>query len=677
MAVEFGKSYVLEEFRLEPEKRLLSRQDKPVHLATRPFQVLLYLIENRDRVVSRAELLDHFWQTKEVYEESLTKCVGAIRKALRDNLEQPQFIETRYSEGYRYIGPFAEQFTPNGETGFAIERERGVRIIIEEESSDALPTGEAVLPVSSGNQAYAVEAAAIETPPDKALLTAAKAVNHLKWSYRTMTAGIIILLVTVGIIVVALRNNEKPANPPAPIRSIAVLPLKNLTGDPAQDYFSDGMSESLITELSRVNGLKVVARASSFTFKDKEVDVREIGKRLGVAAVLEGSIRKSGDKVRVETRLISTVDGRIIWTGDSYDRALKDIFVMQDEIACSVVSGLRVKLCGEGEPLFHQHTNNIEAYRAYLKGRYFINAQYSEIGPVKALNKAAEYFEQAIALDANYALGYAGLADAYTQLLWFSSSDPRPIIAKAKAAAMKAVEIDGTLAETHTALSAAYLHDWNFDGAGREIEQALALNPGYAWAYHEYSTYLGTVGRGDALAEVKKAEEFDPLNIAILTDIGNTFLSAGKYDEAMAQFRKVREIDPNFWPSTFIGSYYVDKGMHTEGLKEITAAIASAGRTPDLLMLLAISYAKAGKKAEAVRLLDEMKRLAKKQYVPSTFFAFVYAALGEKDQAFEHLESAYREHDINLLQLKGLRLEPLRSDPRFNNLLRRVGLPEG
>ena len=228
--------------------------------------------------------------------------------------------------------------------------------------------------------------------------------------------------------------------------------------------------------------------------------------------------------------------------------------------------------------------------------------------------------------------------------------------------------------QTHTALSAAYLHDWNFDGAGREIEQALALNPGYGWAHHEYSTYLGTVGRGDPLAEVKKAEEFDPLNIAIMTDLGNTFLIAGKYDEAIAQFRKVREIDPNFTPSTFIGSYYVDKGMHEEGLKEITIAIASAGRTPDRLMLLAISYAKADKKEEAQRLLDELKRLSKKQFVPNTFFAFVYAALGKKDQAFEVLERAYREHDINLLQLRGLRLESLRSDPRFADLVKRVGL---
>lgn len=650
------KKYILGNYTLEPDRRSLKREGVPVRITGKPFQVLLYLLEHRDRLVSRAELFDRFWEGHDVYDVALSKCVGAIRKALDDRLDTPRFIETRWAEGYRYIGPFEEQLAHAG-TSIEIEKSRGVKIVIEEEFSAAAPSSEAAI----GNLLSENIVSPKSTPvtPRVALLVS-------------------LALIALTIAAVILNRSRATAKNTAasPIRSIAVLPLKNLTGDPAQNYFSDGMAESLITELSRVKGLKVISRASAFTFKDKEVDAREIGKRLGVAAVLEGSVRMSGDKVRVETRLVSTEDGRIIWTGDSYDRALKDIFVMQDEIACSVVAGLRVKLCGEGDPLVHQHTNNIEAYRAYLKGRYFINAQYSEMGPVKALDKAVEYFEQAITIDSNYALGYAGLADAYTQLLWFSSSDPRPMIAKAKAAALKAVELDGTLAETHTALSAAYLHDWNFDEAGREIEQALALNPGYAWAHHEYSTYLGIVGRGDALAEIKKAEELDPLNIAIMTDTGNTLLGAGKFDEAIAIFQKAREIDPNATKGANIGSWYVDKGMYEEGIKEIEATIADARRPPDQLMSLAIGYAKAGKKEEAARLLDEMKRLSKKQYVPITFFAFVYAALGEKDQAFEYLESAYHEHDINLLQLKGLRLEPLHGDPRFADLLRRVGLPE-
>jgi pentatricopeptide repeat protein len=250
------------------------------------------------------------------------------------------------------------------------------------------------------------------------------------------------------------------------------------------------------------------------------------------------------------------------------------------------------------------------------------------------------------------------------------------MIAKAKAAALKAVELDTTLAETHTALSAAYLHDWNFDGAGREIEQALALNPGYAWAHHEHSTYLGTVARGDALAAIKKAQELDPLNIAIMIDTGIALLSAGKYDEAEAEFQKAREIDPNAINRGIIGVWYVDKGRYEEGIKEIEAVIAATGRPPYLLMSLAIGYAKAGKTEKAGRLLDEMKRLSKQQYVSNTFFAFVYAALGEKDRAFEHLERAYREHDIGLLQLKGLRLEPLRTDPRFADLMKRVGFSQ-
>lgn len=650
------KKYILGNYTLEPDRRSLKREGVPVRITGKPFQVLLYLLEHRDRLVSRAELFDRFWEGHDVYDVALSKCVGAIRKALDDRLDTPRFIETRWAEGYRYIGPFEEGLAHAG-TSIEIEKSRGVKIVIEEEFSAATPSSEAAI----GNLLSENIVSPKSTPVT---------------SKVALLVSLALIALTIAAVILNRSRATAKNTAASPIRSIAVLPLKNLTGDPAQNYFSDGMAESLITELSRVKGLKVISRASAFTFKDKEVDAREIGKRLGVAAVLEGSVRMSGDKVRVETRLVSTEDGRIIWTGDSYDRALKDIFVMQDEIACSVVAGLRVKLCGEGDPLVHQHTNNIEAYRAYLKGRYFINAQYSEMGPVKALDKAVEYFEQAITIDSNYALGYAGLADAYTQLLWFSSSDPRPMIAKAKAAALKAVELDETSAEAHTALSAAYLHDWNFDGAGREIEQALALNPGYAWAHHEYSTYLATVGRGDALAEIQKAEELDPLNIAIITDTGNTLLGAGKYDEAIAIFQKAREIDPNATKGSNIGSWYVDKGMYEEGIKEIEATIADAGRPADQLMSLAIGYAKARKKEEAARLLDEMKRLSKKQYVPSTFFAFVYAALDEKDQAFEHLERAYREHDINLLQLKGLRLEPLHSDPRYQGLLRRVGLPE-
>lgn len=656
MAVQVYKKYILGNYTLEPNHRSLTRDGVPVRITGKPFQVLVYLIEHRDQLVSRAELLERFWEGHDVYDVALSKCIGAIRKALDDRLDMPRFIETRWAEGYRYIGPFEEQVTPDKPLVVEVEKTRGIRIIVEEEIPD--PPSE------------------FETDPPAQLPVESSSAVRSKVSHRVVALGLLMVIAAIAAMVLILRRTPRTSteSQPVEIRSIAVLPLKNLTGDPAQDYFSDGMSESLITELSRVNGLKVASRVSAFTFKDKEVDAREIGERLGVAAVLEGSVRKSGDKVRVETRLVSTEDGHIIWTGDSYDRALKDIFVIQDEIACSVVGGLRVKLCIEGEPLFHQHTNNIEAYRAYLKGRYFINAQYSEIGPVRALNKAAEYFEQAIAIDANYALGYAGLADAYTQLLWFSTGDSRPLIAKAKAMALKAVELDTTLAETHTALSAVYLHDWNFEGAGREIEQALALNPGYAWAHHEHSTYLGTVGRGDVLAAIKKAQELDPLNIAIIVDTGNTLLSAGKYDEAVAEYQKAREIDPNSVNSAIIGLWYVDQGMYEEAIKEIEASIAQAGRTPDRLMSLAVGYAKAGKKEKAARLLDEMKRLSKKQYVSNIFFAFVYAALGEKDQAFERLESAYREHDINLLQLKGLRLEPLRTDPRFADLLKRVGL---
>lgn len=369
-------------------------------------------------------------------------------------------------------------------------------------------------------------------------------------------------------------------------------------------------------------------------------------------------------------------DGHVIWVGDTYDRALKDIFAVQDEITCSVVAELRVRLCGGGESL-RQHANNVEAYRAYLRGRYFINNQNKDVGkvgPEKYLQQAAKYFEQAIQIDPNYAPAYAGLADAYTQLVWFLPEDPKPVVAQAKAAALKAVQIDDTLAEAHTALAAAYLHEWNFKAAGREHERAVALNPGYAWAHHEYATYLMAVGRVDQMvAEMKRAEDLDPLNLAVIADVGAELYLARRYDEAMAQFRKAHEMEQTSEPDISIGMCYLGKGLYEEALQELQGALTVRGRSPETVTWLAVAQAAAGQKEKAARLLDEVKGFSKKQYVPKTFFAYLYAALGDRERAFETLESAYREHDSTLIGLKTHPwLDLLRADPRFASLERRL-----
>jgi TolB-like protein/DNA-binding winged helix-turn-helix (wHTH) protein/tetratricopeptide (TPR) repeat protein len=670
MAVQVSKKYCLGDFSLDPEKRGLVRGDKQLHLANRPFQVLLYLIEQRERLVTRAELLELFWQGKEVYDETLTKCVGAIRKALDDRLDHPRFIETRYAEGYRYIGPLEEQYIKNETAIVEVERTRGFKILVEEEEIQ-IPARTEVPPLP------------LHTPAETLSLNAPKSVRRM----MALALALCALVLTASALLVlrsrASRAVEADASQPAPLPfgSIVVLPLKNLSDDPAQEYFSDGLTESFITELSKIKGLKVISRSAAFTFKGRDVDPREVGRKLGVAAVLEGSVRRSGESVRVEVRLVSAADGRVLWASDNYDHTFNDIFKIQDGIACTVVAELKVRLCGEGEP-FKRYTNDVEAYQAYLKGRYFINNQYQDIdkvGPEKTLLKAAGYFAQAIRIDPNYAPAYAGLSDAYTGIVWFSPENPQPLIARAKAAALKAVRIDDTLAEAHTALATVYVHEWDFESAGREHERAIALAPGDAWAHDGYATYLMAVGRVDEmLAEINRAADLDPLNVYIIGDKGTSLYMSRRYDEAIAEFLKGGELLQGYATGGNIAQCYLGKGMHEEAIKLFQRANRETtirGQLPATMTYLAVGYAMAGKREEALRLLERAKDVSKKQYVSKTFFVYVYAALGDKDHAFEMLESAFREHDSNLIGLKTHPwFDPLRSDPRFGNLLKLLGL---
>ena len=652
MFVQIGKKYLLGDYRLEPDKRLLSRDGQPVHLTSKPFQVLLCLIEHRDRVVSRAELLDRFWDGKDVYDDTLRKCVGAIRKALDDHSENPRFIRTCYSEGYRYIGPVEEQ-TAHGEPSIIeIERTRGVKIVVEEEEiQNALPEAE---------QVWAVPSPAKTSP-----LTGQE---RFRWAVA-LAVVLAVALTTIALILYRSRANRAQIQPP-PIRSLAVLPLKNLTGDPAQEYFSDGVTESLITELAKINGLKVISRGSVFTFKDKEIDPRDVGQRLGVIAVLEGSVRKSGDAVRVEVRLVSAEDGRVLWVGDSYNLALRDILRVQDEIGCRVAAELKVKLCGEGE-IQRRYTENVEAYKAYLKGRYFLNKRTPE-----GITKGTEYFQQAIAIDPNYALAYAGLADSYGTALWFMSLPPNQVMTKWKEEAARALELDDTLAEAHVAMASFYGNSWDLMNAVRESERAIELNPGNADVHHNYAYVLQAMGRSDeAIAEIKRAWELDPLNIVMNVDVGEVLLYARRYDEAIEALTHALEMDPNRGNAHYdLAQAYEQKGMYPDAVAEYLQGF-SISKNREKIAALREAYAAAGMRGFWQKRLEQYKERSKQGYVEPTGIAVMYARLGEKDQALEWLEKAYQERSPNLAGLKGWppALDPLRSDPRFADLVRRVG----
>src|SRR6266571_8250179 len=350
-----ARSYLLGDCTLEPEKRRLTRNGAVIPLSNKPLQVLLYLIEHRTRVVTRQDLLEQFWDGKDVYDDSLRKSVGAIRKALDEDASGERFIETHYGEGYRYVGPLEEVIVEYAPTAFEIEKTRGVRIVIEEEDSQ-----------SPDKQAAAARLGGLtDTVTSRRLLS-------------SVALGFILVAVALAAVALLLLNRNQTArssnHPPAAIRSIAVLPLANLSGDADSDYFADGLTENFITRLSNIPGLKVISRSSVFTYKGKAVEPRDVGRRLGVQAVMEGSVRRNGDTVRVETRLVNTEDGSVIWAGSTFDRALKDIFAVQDEISCSVAANLRVTLCSERETYnITPYTENVGAYDALLKSRYYCN----------------------------------------------------------------------------------------------------------------------------------------------------------------------------------------------------------------------------------------------------------------------------------------------------------------
>jgi TolB-like protein/DNA-binding winged helix-turn-helix (wHTH) protein/tetratricopeptide (TPR) repeat protein len=656
MAVHVGKKYTLSEFQLEPDKLTLSRDGGPVHLTSKPFQVLLYLVEHRDRFVSRAELFDRFWQGKDVYDVALTRCVSAIRKALDDQADHPRFIETRWAEGYRYIGPLEEQAVSSGEALFEVERARGVTIIVEEEVIESEPSEPQVKPVHP----WRVRGAR---------LTGLQP--------RTIALALAVAAVALAALILGFTSRRPVTGDSRalPIRSIAVLPFKNLTGDPTQDYFSDGVTESLISELSKINGLKVISRASVFTLKDQEIDPHELDKRMGVAAVLEGSVRRNEDTVRVTVRLISTADGQVIWAGDSANRALKDILAVQDEIGCRVATEMRVRLCDDDkQSLSRQGTNNIEAYQAYLKGRYYLNQRTAE-----GVKKSLGHFQQAIELDRRYALAYAGLSNAYSMGMWFIPLPQKEATEKAREAATRALEIDPRLGEAHYVISEVLAQEWNWAASNREIEQAIELSPGDSNVHHGYALFLNYTKRPDeAITEIKRAQELDPLSMVINTDVGLGYYYARRYDEAIEALRAAIKLDPNFGEAHwYLAWVYAEKGWYKQALEETEKAALLSERTPDLLAAMGYANARAGKRLEAQRILRELNDLSKQRYVPSYAMAAIYAALGQAEEAMERLEKAFAEHSIFLINMAvDPMLDSLRSDPRFQSLVRRVGLPE-
>jgi len=602
----------------EPPSLLLYRKDVPAEL---------------ERIVEKA-------LTKEKEERyQLAKDLGLDLKRLKQRLEMEAELE--------------RSITPEEEA---------------RQASGRLSVGSRE-PAISGTTQAAAAAPTAEASAAHTVSSAEYVVGEIKRHKR----GALLVLATLLIAVAAtFAYNYFARGGRTAIGSIAVLPFTNTSGDANMEYLSDGISESLINALSQLPQLKVIARSSAFKYKGKEVDPQEVAKALGVQAVVTGRVVQRGDNLQISAEMVDVRDKTQLW-GEQYSRKLTDVQAVQEEIARTISEKLRLRLSGAQEQqLAKRATANPEAYQLYLNGVF-----YRRKGGLENGRKALDYYNQAVALDPNFALAWTGVADAYRYLQANGVLDPKEAHPKAKAAAQKALELDEGLAEAHVALGLIKMDEWDWAGAEHEFNRATELNPNLAEAHHRYSVYLTNVGRHtEALAEIKRAQELDPLRIVLRDQEGAALYFARRYDEAVQQLQNVIKLDPDDrFAHAYLGYTYEAKGMYAQAIAEYQKRIRIEGETTSTLCYLGYALAMSGKRSEAQAILDKLKTT--KEYVSPAELAVLYFGLGDKEGALTSLERAYAAHDLQMQSLKiDSHYDSLRSDPRFQDLLRRVGLPQ-
>jgi TolB-like protein/DNA-binding winged helix-turn-helix (wHTH) protein/Tfp pilus assembly protein PilF len=614
-----GRSYLFGAFHLDGA--VLFRHGHRVPLTPKVVETLLVLVQAQGRIVSKDELLNKVWPDAFVDETNLTANISILRKTFGASEHQQPYIETVSKRGYRFVVP--------------------VKVV--EEGSPC--------PASKGD------------------------VPRVRQARRAWMAGLGLAATLVLMVCLAgLRFYGNRRTAPQRIL-VVVLPVQNLTGDPAWDYIGDGLTEEIIAQLSRFNPsrLGVIARTSSMAYKGTSKTVQQIGRELGVDYVVEGSLRAVSDRTRITAQLVRVQDQTHVWSAN-YDHTLHDLFSLQDEVAQAIALHVHVELAAASRArLSAAHPLNPDAYLAYLEGRYYWNQRSPE-----ALERAIVHLQQAIQLDATYALAYAGLADAYASQCLIADVVPAEVFPKAKAAALRALELDGELAEGHTSLAyVKFWYDWDWAGAEAEFQRALEISPGYATAHQWYAEYLRLMGRQeDAIVENRKALELDPLSLIINMESGLPYYSERRFDDAIPYFRKTLEMDPNFGLAhCVLGWAYEGKSQYADAINELEMALRLDDSAP-VLSSLAHAYALAGRQTDAKRALRRLQERAKKHYVSSFFLATIFVALNQNERALDSLDTAYAHHDWVLLWVNvGHSLDPLRSQPRFVDLLQRLKLP--
>ena len=607
-------------------------------------KLLEMLLEHPGEVVTREELRSRVWPDESFgdFDQALNIAIGKLRSALEDSAENPRFIETLPKRGYRFIADVS---------------------VIDANARPKRPESAAGdLP---GSQEKKIE-------PGHELLQGTRLAVAPKRRLRP-TPGVIVLalVLSLSILSVWLFRSRGPA--PAGIRSLAVLPLENLSGDASQNYFADGMTDELITDLAQISALRVISRTSVMVYKGARKPLPQIARELNVDAVVEGTVLRSGDQVRITAQLIEASTDKHLWS-QSYESELRDTLALQNRVAGAIADQIRINLTPQEQAaLKSTKAVNPEAYRSYLKGRYFWNKRTAD-----GLKAALAYFNQAIEEDPKYAKAYSGLADTYALLGdWqYGVMSTKEALPKAKAAAIKALELDSSLSEAHTSLGYSLrAFDWDFDSAGKEFQRAIEINPGYATAHHWNAINLGLLGRPkEALEEMRKAKNLDPLSLIINADLAEFLLLTHSYDESLEQSRKIIEMDSTFAVGhKQLGDAYLLKQMDKEAVAELQKAVQLSGGSPICIADLARAYVASRKMNEAVKLLSDLKKNSNAEFAPQ--IAMIYASMGNNDQAMHWLERAYEERfNPSILLRSGF--DPLRSDPRFEELRRRIGLLE-
>jgi TolB-like protein/DNA-binding winged helix-turn-helix (wHTH) protein len=639
-------------FEADLDNRQLTKSGFRIRLQDQPFQILVLLLERQDLVVTREELKERLWpgNTFVEFDDGLNTAIKKLRAALSDSVENPRFVETVPRIGYRFVAPVSVS-----------------RAASTVEQHVVAPAGERSADSTISAVAVPDPTEQLEFPPN----------NVVSGSHRRLallaSLALVLLLLSVGF---AIRTRFKPtsAAQPRSVQAIAVLPLLNVSADSAQEYFADGMTDEIITDLAKLAGPKVISRTSAMQYKGTRKTIPEIARELHVGAVLEGSVERSGDRMRVRVQLIEAATDQHLWA-EAYDRQLSDVLLLEAELAQDIARQIELRLTPQQqENLAHNRTLNPQAFQDYLQGRHYWAMRTDE-----SLKKAMEYFDRAIQEDPDDARSYAGLAQSYIVLPMLTTVSQAEAYPKARDAAGKAVTLDDSLAEAHLSIAEVKLYqDWDFAGAEKEFKKTLALNPNYSTGHQWYGEFLSLMARHqEAIRELQAALALDPLSAIVHLQYGNTLEEARQYDRALDQYHEALKIDPKFSPPfDAIHWTYRRQGKFIESIPPMRTAVQLWDAKGDLVALvdqLPAAYSTGGRTAylrQCVKIHEHFGR-------PSFYLARDYADLGDRQTARAALNKSYENRDMELLWLLiDPELDPLRSDARFQALVKRVGFPQ-